>query len=88
MKRVVELPPDVVPRVGPALAVLALADVAGEAAPVGDPAPSATLAWVLATGGAAAFPARDGPPQPATTATIAAARALANAERHRQRGCR
>jgi hypothetical protein len=84
-ERFVELPAEVVPRLGPALAVLALADGVGEATPVGDPVPSATLAWVLATG--AACPGWDGWPQPATTVSMAAAAALANAKRHRWRGC-
>ena len=67
---------------------VALADAVGEAAPVRDPAPSATLTWVLSTGVAAASPPWDGSPQPATAASIAADTALANAKRHRQRRCR
>jgi hypothetical protein len=79
MKRFPELAAEAAPR-------LALADDVGEADAVGDPAPSATLAWVLAPGVAAACPAWDCAPQPATTASIAADTALANARRHRHRG--
>lgn len=83
-----ELPPEVVPRLGLALALmLAPADAVGEADPVEDPAKFAAPDWELAVGAAAPFPAWDDPPQPATTASIAADTALANAKRHRRRGC-
>jgi hypothetical protein len=71
--------------------VLAPADGVGEAAMVGVPAPADEVgeAAVVATpaGAAAAFPACDGSPQPATTASRVADTALANAKRHRRRGC-
>jgi hypothetical protein len=88
MKRFADPPPEVAPRDGPQSAALALVDVVGEAAPVRDRAPSAGLTWVLAAGATAASPARDGSPQPATAASMAADAAHANAERHRRRGCR
>ena len=56
--------------------VLAPADGVGEAAVVATPA-----------GAAAPFPACDGSPQPATTASSIADTALANAKRHGRRGC-
>jgi hypothetical protein len=59
--------------------VLARADGVGEAAVVAD-------AWLLA-GAAAAFPACDGSPQPATTASRAADTALTTVKRHARRGC-
>jgi hypothetical protein len=55
--------------------VLAPADGVGEAAVVATPA-----------GAAAAFPACDDSPQPATTASRVADTALANVKRHRRRG--
>src|SRR5438105_1730931 len=56
------------------------------AAPVGDPAPSATPTWMLGTGVAAASPASDGSPQAATAASMAAATAVMNAGCQRRRG--
>jgi hypothetical protein len=71
--------------------VLAPADGVGEAAVVGVPAPADGVgeAAVVAmpAGAAAAFPACDGPPQPATTASRVTDTALANVKRHRRRGC-
>jgi hypothetical protein len=64
------------------LGVLAPADGVGEAAVVADVPLPATPA-----GAAAAFPACDDSPQPATTASRVADTALANAKRHRRRGC-
>jgi hypothetical protein len=59
--------------------VLAPADAVGEAAVVAD--------TPLPAGAAAAFPACEGSPQPATTASRVADTALANMERHGRRGC-
>src|SRR4051812_17413007 len=69
--------------------VLALADGVGEAAVVADDAslPAALPGESAAGAAAAAVPARDGSPQPATIASRVADTALANARRHRWRGC-
>src|SRR3954463_16810730 len=67
------------------LAVLvgvALADGVGEAAVVADAPLPATPA-----GAVAAFPACDGSPQPAITASSVADTALATVKRHGRRGC-
>src|SRR5437667_285319 len=63
-------------------------DAAADAVPAGDgdAAAGGTLAEVLATGPAAACPARAGAPHPATTPRTAADTALTNARRHRRRG--
>jgi len=67
--------------------VLAPADGVGEAAVAGDVSLPATLPWEPAAGAAAAaFPAWDGSPQPATITSRVADTALANAKRHRRRG--
>jgi hypothetical protein len=82
MKRFVEAPPELALADGEAEA-----DEVGEASPVGDAAPSATLTCVLA--GGPAGPASDGPPQPATAASMAAATAIVNAGcqgRHHRKG--
>jgi hypothetical protein len=73
---------------GRAAAEVALATALGDSAPVADPATGETLSSTPATGVAAACPAWDGWPQPATAASRAAETALANAKRRRRRGYR